>query len=106
MMAQVTAASTIPMGEVGKEERIEPQIPALNPDDPLFGLTDEQVQKSLAEFGKNEIFIPETPLYVLFIRQFIGFLPLLIEVAALVSLGIGDYIDFGELGSNEMCILY
>mmetsp|Transcript_9006 Transcript_9006/g.19166 ORF Transcript_9006/g.19166 Transcript_9006/m.19166 type:complete len:969 (+) Transcript_9006:380-3286(+) len=70
-------------------------IPPLNPEDSLYGLTTSQVAQSLAEFGKNEIPIAQTPLYLLFVRQFIGFLPLLIEVAALISLGIGDYADFG-----------
>ena len=30
-------------------------IPPLNPEDPLSGLTDEQVKQSLATFGKNEV---------------------------------------------------
>lgn len=78
-------------GLVGSTSR----IPPLYPEDPLYGLTTSQVAQSLAEFGKNEIPIVQTPLYLLFVRQFIGFLPLLIEVAALISLGIGDYADFG-----------
>jgi hypothetical protein len=32
----------------------ESKIPPLNPEDPLLGLTDEQVKESLATFGKNE----------------------------------------------------
>ena len=35
----------------------ESKIPQLNPEDPLSGLTDEQVQQSLATFGKNEVSI-------------------------------------------------
>jgi len=30
-------------------------IPPLNPEDPLSGLTDEQIKQSLATFGKNEV---------------------------------------------------
>ena len=33
----------------------EAKIPPLNPEDPLLGLTDEQVQQSLSVFGKNEV---------------------------------------------------
>ena len=33
----------------------ESKIPPLNPEDPLAGLTDAQVQESLATFGKNEV---------------------------------------------------
>jgi hypothetical protein len=35
----------------------ESKIPQLNPEDPLSGLTDEQVKQSLATFGKNEVSI-------------------------------------------------
>jgi hypothetical protein len=33
----------------------ERKIPPLNPEDPLSGLTDEQIKESLATFGKNEV---------------------------------------------------
>jgi len=35
----------------------ESKIPPLNPEDPLFGLTDEQIKESLSVFGKNEVSI-------------------------------------------------
>jgi len=35
----------------------ESKIPPLNPEDPLLGLTDEQVKESLSIFGKNEVSI-------------------------------------------------
>mmetsp|Transcript_17619 Transcript_17619/g.26304 ORF Transcript_17619/g.26304 Transcript_17619/m.26304 type:complete len:952 (-) Transcript_17619:127-2982(-) len=73
----------------------ESKIPPLNPEDPLFGLTDEQIKESLSVFGKNEIVIPETPLWKLFLKQFLGFLPILIELAAIVSIAVQDYTDFG-----------
>ena len=49
-------------------------IPPLNPEDPLFGLRNFQVTASREVFGKNEIVIPETPLWKLFLHQFTGFL--------------------------------
>lgn len=49
-------------------------IPPLNPDDPLFGLRSSQVQASREIFGNNEILVPETPIWRLFLNQFIGFL--------------------------------
>ena len=49
-------------------------IPSLNPEDPLFGLRSTQVAASREIFGVNEILIPETPLWKLFVKQFIGFL--------------------------------
>lgn len=65
------------------------------PTDPTTGLTSEQVAQALARYGPNEIPVPDTPLYLLFVRQFVGFLPFLIELAAIVSLAVQDYIDFG-----------
>ena len=35
----------------------ESKIPPLNPEDPLLGLTDEQIKESLSTFGKNEVSI-------------------------------------------------
>ena len=54
--------------------------------DPDKGLTTEQVEAARAKYGVNEIPVPETPLYLIFLRQFTGFLPFLIEVAAIVAL--------------------
>jgi H+-transporting ATPase len=59
------------------------------------GLTTLQVEAAVAKYGPNDIPVPVTPLYKLFLGQFVGFLPFLIELAALVSIGVGDYVDFG-----------
>lgn len=53
---------------------LDPNIPPLNPEDPLFGLTTAQVEASREIFGRNELLIPETPLWKLFLHQFSGFL--------------------------------
>ena len=42
-----------------------------------------------------QIVIPETPLWKMFLKQFMGFLPVLIELAAIVSIAVQDYTDFG-----------
>lgn len=76
-------------------DAIDSRIPPLNPEDPLFGLRSTQVAASREIFGTNEIIIPETPLWKLFANQFIGFLPLLIEIAAIVSAAVQDWPDFG-----------
>ena len=47
------------------------------------------------EFGPNEIPAPSTPTYMIFVRQFTGFLPILIEIAAIISLAVQDWTDFG-----------
>jgi hypothetical protein len=52
----------------------DPNIPSLNAEDPLFGLTAAQVEASRTIFGRNELLVPETPLWKLFLHQFVGFL--------------------------------
>eukprot|EP00557_Chaetoceros_sp_GSL56_P008141 CAMPEP_0176495272 /NCGR_PEP_ID=MMETSP0200_2-20121128/10559_1 /TAXON_ID=947934 /ORGANISM="Chaetoceros sp., Strain GSL56" /LENGTH=998 /DNA_ID=CAMNT_0017893121 /DNA_START=355 /DNA_END=3351 /DNA_ORIENTATION=- len=59
------------------------------------GLTTDQVNKAIETYGTNEIPVKITPFYVLFLRQFTGFLPFLIEIAAIISLAVQDYVDFG-----------
>lgn len=63
--------------------------------DPTTGLTTSQMEQSREIYGLNVIPIESTPLYVLFLRQFVGFMPLLIEVAAIISIAVQDYVDFG-----------
>ena len=41
----------------GATDGVYANIPPLNPEDPLSGLTDEQIRQSLATFGKNEVSI-------------------------------------------------
>jgi hypothetical protein len=45
------------LDEEGADADVYANIPPLNPEDPLSGLTDEQVKQSLATFGKNEVSI-------------------------------------------------
>jgi H+-transporting ATPase len=63
--------------------------------DTNIGLTQQQVEQLRDKYGWNEIPAPTTPLYMLFLHQFTGFLAVLIEIAALISLAVQDYTDFG-----------
>ena len=56
--------------------------------DSTKGLSTSEVEQSLEVWGKNEIEVEITPLYVLFLRQFTGFMPFLIELAAIISLAV------------------
>ena len=67
--------------------------------DPVRGLTSAQVEKSRELNGNNEIPKHFTPTYMLFLRQFVGFLPILIEVAAILSLALKDWPDFGIIAA-------
>lgn len=82
---------------------IDSRVPPLNPEDPLFGLRSSQVEQSRGVFGTNEIVIPETPLWKLFVNQFVGFLPFLIELAAIVSAAVQDWADFGIIVAMVSC---
>lgn len=61
----------------------------------MIGLSTEEVALAVEMYGRNEIPVPVSPLYKLFLKQFTGFLPFLIEIACLVSLVIQDFTDFG-----------
>ena len=63
------------------------------------GLTSDQVLASREKWGVNEIPVPETPLYMIFLRQFYGFLPMLIELAAIIALAVEDFVDFAIIAS-------
>ena len=65
---------TTPLLKEGESEDLDANIPPLNAEDPLFGLRSAQVAASREIFGMNEIVIPETPLWKLFAKQFVGFL--------------------------------
>eukprot|EP00567_Pseudictyota_dubia_P001923 CAMPEP_0197465098 /NCGR_PEP_ID=MMETSP1175-20131217/64363_1 /TAXON_ID=1003142 /ORGANISM="Triceratium dubium, Strain CCMP147" /LENGTH=965 /DNA_ID=CAMNT_0043001103 /DNA_START=460 /DNA_END=3357 /DNA_ORIENTATION=+ len=62
--------------------------------DSTKGLSTSEIEQSLETWGKNEIPVEITPLYVLFLRQFTGFMPFLIELAAIISIAVEDYVDF------------
>lgn len=68
--------------------------------DSTKGLTTTEVEKSLEEWGRNEIEVEVTPIYVLFLRQFTGFMPFLIELAAIISLAV----QVSWLSSNLIAI--
>ncbi|KAG7367335.1 E1-E2 ATPase-domain containing protein [Nitzschia inconspicua] len=77
--------------EIGKQDA-DNDIPYTNAD---VGLLAEEVQQQREIHGWNEIPAPEAPLYLLFVHQFTGFLAILIEVAAIISLAVQDWTDFG-----------
>lgn len=52
------------------------------------GLTTGQVTDAAERWGRNVIPTPRVPAYWVFLRQFTGFLPLLIAAAAFVSLAV------------------
>ena len=67
-------------------------------DTSLDGLGSAEVQKRQKEHGPNEIVEkPPTPLYILFLSQFMDILIGLLIIAAIASFAIGDIIDAGVI---------
>jgi magnesium-transporting ATPase (P-type) len=46
----------------------------------LQGLSDEQAEQALLKYGKNEIPEEVVPLWKIYVKQFIGAMPFMIEV--------------------------
>lgn len=61
------------------------------------GLTAKEVAASREQWGWNEIETPSTPLYILFLRQFTGFMSIIILIAAVVAAVVEDWPDFGVI---------
>lgn len=89
---EAQTAQIISSGKTISEETDENVLPVT---DPQAGLTTAEVESSRNKWGLNEIPVPSTPLYVIFLRQFCGFLQVLIEIAALITLSLQDWTDFG-----------
>ncbi|KAJ3078170.1 hypothetical protein HK102_004689 [Quaeritorhiza haematococci] len=76
---------------------IDPELEKLLQTPPLEGLTDDEVQKRLEKFGKNEISEKRTNPLLKFLAYFGGAISFLLEIAALVAAIVGDWADFGIL---------
>lgn len=57
------------------------------------GLTTEQAQKALEEFGYNELPVVTVSLWWLFFLQFTGIMPYILEVVAIIAFAVGDWPD-------------
>ena len=67
-------------------------------DTSLDGLSSSEAEKRQKEYGLNEIAEkPPTPLYILFLSQFVDILIGLLIVAAVAAFAIGDVIDAGVI---------
>jgi H+-transporting ATPase len=61
----------------------------------LEGLSNQEAERLLKEYGPNEIPEKITPWYINLAKQFVGVMPFMLEFAAIVSISIQDYADFG-----------
>ena len=63
----------------------------------LRGLSSAEAAARLARHGRNEIPEEITPWYVLFFKQFVGTMPVMLEIACVLALIIRDYPSFGMI---------
>merc|ERR1719258_592572 len=60
----------------------------------FHGLSSEQAKQQMKKWGKNEIPEEKEPLWKMFAMQFVGTMPAMIEIAGLLALSLGSYLDF------------
>ena len=62
-------------------------------EEPMRGLTSVEAEELLKKYGPNEIPEEKVPWQMLLLKQFVGLMPFMIEVAALLALISEEYID-------------
>jgi magnesium-transporting ATPase (P-type) len=61
------------------------------------GLTSEEAEKRLAIYGRNDLPEKVDPKWLIFLRQFWAPMPIMIWLAIIIEIGIGNYLDMGIL---------
>jgi H+-transporting ATPase len=64
---------------------------------PHEGLTDAQAAELLKKWGKNELAEKHTPTWLIILRLLTGPMPIMLWIAALIEVVIGNYADMGIL---------
>jgi len=62
-----------------------------------IGLTSAEAHRRLTEFGRNEIPERVEPWYAMLLKQFVGLMPFMLEIATVLSAAIGDWPDFAVI---------
>eukprot|EP00438_Fugacium_kawagutii_P033742 Skav209658 [mRNA] locus=scaffold2126:106677:112335:+ [translate_table: standard] len=71
--------------------------PSGSDEGPLQGLTSEEAQRRLLEHGRNEIPENVEPWYVMLGKQFVGMMPFMLIIAAVLSGITEDWTDFAVI---------
>lgn len=71
-----------------------PDLPHGSSEERLAGLTSQVVAARLQQYGRNEIPEKDDPWYFMLIRQFIGMMPIMLEIAAALSAVTEDWSMF------------
>mmetsp|Transcript_96099 Transcript_96099/g.276017 ORF Transcript_96099/g.276017 Transcript_96099/m.276017 type:complete len:1008 (+) Transcript_96099:43-3066(+) len=72
-------------------------VPTGSSDEHMVGLSSAVAAQRLVEFGRNEIPDIIEPWYLMLGKQFIGMMPFMLEIAAIVSAVVEDWPDFGVI---------
>lgn len=59
------------------------------------GLTTEQAEEAYKKWGFNELPVIEIPLWWVFLEQYMGTMPYMLELAIIIAGAVQDWIDFG-----------
>ena len=69
----------------------------------LAGLTSEEAEVRYGTYGYNELPTVEIPLWYIFLMQFTGTMPYMLELACILSLAVRDWIDFAIIFTMILC---
>lgn len=67
------------------------------------GLTSAEVEELYKIHGYNELPVIVVPLWYIFLTQFTGTMPYMLELACVLSLAVTDYIDFAIIATMILC---
>jgi magnesium-transporting ATPase (P-type) len=71
--------------------------------DDIHGLSTAQVEKLYEKYGYNELPTIEVPLWYVFLMQFTGTMPYMLELACILSLAVKDWVDFAIIFTMILC---
>lgn len=67
------------------------------------GLTTEQAEEAYKQWGFNELPVIEIPLWWVFLEQYMGTMPYMLELAIIIAGAVEDWIDFGIIIAMLVC---
>lgn len=72
-------------------------------EDERKGLTTEQVEALYEKWGFNELPVIHIPLWKVFLQQFMGTMPYMLELAIIISAAVQDFADLGIILAMVCC---
>jgi magnesium-transporting ATPase (P-type) len=69
----------------------------------IEGLTTAQVEMLYEKWGYNELPSIVVPLWYIFLMQFTGTMPYMLELACILSLAVSDWVDFAIIAAMILC---